>query len=57
MNLHRFALVAVLAAMPVLANAGWMPVITAVPTLSELGLIGLAAGVGGFGAWLISRKK
>ncbi len=57
MNLHRFALVAVLAAMPVLANAGWMPVITAVPTLSELGLIGLAAGVAGFGAWLISRKK
>lgn len=57
MNHARFALFAGLFALPALANAGWMPVLTAVPTLGELGLVGMAAGIGGIAAWLISRKK
>lgn len=57
MHQTRLALFAALAAVPALANAGWMPLISAVPTLDEFGLIALAAGVGGLGAWLISRKK
>lgn len=54
MNLIRFALLAALAVLPALAHAGVTP---SVPTMNEWGLIGLAVGVGSFGAWLISRKK
>jgi len=57
MDKPRISLFAILAAVPVLASAGGPPLISSVPTLGEFGLIGLAVGVGGLGAWLISRRK
>jgi predicted membrane-bound spermidine synthase len=59
MNHARIVLSAIALVMPGLAMAGtmWVPVISAVPTMGEWGLISLAVGVGGLGAWLLSRKK
>ncbi len=57
MNSTRSILAVLLTILPAIAHAGWMPILTSVPTLGETGLIGLAAAVGGLGAWLLSRKK
>ncbi len=59
MNHVRFIVSVAALTMPGLAMAGsmWVPVITSVPTLGEWGLISMAIGFGGLGAWFLSRKK
>lgn len=57
MNPFRLSVFALLAALPAAAHAGMMIMLSSVPTLGEWGLIGLSAGVGSVGAWLVSRKK
>ncbi len=59
MNHARLILSVAALVMPGVAMAGsmWVPVITSIPTMGEWGLISMAVGIGGLGAWILSRKK